>query len=56
MVRQQFLEILDGCRLVALIGAFNGQAVPCKRIVRMSGGEFFEHLAAGLLLWLGHGF
>ena len=47
---QEFLEGLGGGGVVALVGALDGQAVEGEGVVRMSRGEFFEHLAARFLL------
>jgi hypothetical protein len=57
---EELLEILRGGGVVALIGAFDGQTVEREGVIRVSCGEFFEHLAARFLLRLrcvgfGHG-
>jgi hypothetical protein len=49
------LEMLIGPGGIACVGALHRQAVPGERIIGFCGDEFFKHLAARFLLWLGHG-
>jgi acyl-CoA hydrolase len=37
------------------VGAIHCQSISRKSVIRFGGDEFFQHLAACLLLWLGHG-
>jgi len=55
MRAEQRRELLVGGARIARIGALHCQTVTRERIVRFGGDEFFEHLAACFLLWLGHG-
>ena len=52
---QQRLEMFVGSGGIAGVGALHCQAVAGERVVGFCGDEFFEHLAARFLLWLGHG-
>src|SRR5665213_2003911 len=38
---------------VAAVGTFHGQAIASERVRGFGSDEFFEHLAARFLLWLG---
>ena len=49
------LEMFIGCGGIACVGALHRQAVEGERVIGLCGDEFFEHLPAGFLLWLGHG-
>src|SRR5258708_33130158 len=49
------LELVVGSVRIACVGALHRQAVASERVIRLCGDEFFEHLAACFLLWLGHG-
>jgi hypothetical protein len=53
MCGQEGLKMLVGCGDVPGIGALHCQAVTGERIARFGGDEFFQDLAARLLLWLG---
>ena len=55
MRAEQCLELLVGRTGIARIGALHRQAVTREGIIGFGGDEFFEHLAACFLLWLGHG-
>jgi len=55
MPAEQRFEMLIGCGCVARVGALHRQTIERKRVIRFGGDEFFQHLAACFLLWLGHG-
>jgi hypothetical protein len=52
---EQRFEMRVGSGGIAGVGAIHGKAVARKRVSGLCSDKFFEHLAAGLLLWLGHG-
>ncbi len=55
MRAKQCLELLVGGARIARVGALHRQAITRKRVIRLRGDEFFEHLAACFFLRLGHG-
>ena len=55
MRAKESLELLVRGAGIAGISALHRQAVTREGIIGFGGDEFFQHLAACLLVWLGHG-
>ena len=55
MRSKQRREVLVSGSRISGIGAFHSQAVSGESVLGLGGDEFFQDLAARLLLWLGRG-